>query len=73
MRLRAGILGATGAVGQTFVELLAAHPLFEIAALAASERSAGKPYAEAANWIGADEMQSRRSIQLHGGLKRTVA
>jgi aspartate-semialdehyde dehydrogenase len=56
MRLRAGILGATGAVGQTFVELLADHPLFEIAALAASERSAGKPYAEAANWIGSDEM-----------------
>ncbi|NNF57624.1 MAG: aspartate-semialdehyde dehydrogenase, partial [Rhodothermaceae bacterium] len=51
-----GILGATGAVGQTFVELLAEHPLFEIAALAASERSAGKSYAEAANWIGADEI-----------------
>jgi len=50
-RLRAGILGATGAVGQTFVRLLADHPLFEITALAASSRSAGKPYREAANWI----------------------
>ena len=50
-RLRAGILGATGAVGQTFVRLLADHPTFEIAALAASERSAGKPYREAATWI----------------------
>lgn len=56
MRLRAGILGATGAVGQTFVELLTDHPWFEIAVLAASERSAGKRYAEAANWIGANEM-----------------
>ena len=55
-RLRAGILGATGAVGQTFVRLLAGHPLFEITALAASERSAGKPYAEAANWISDTEL-----------------
>ena len=36
------ILGATGAVGQMFVRLLADHPWFEIAELAASERSAGK-------------------------------
>src|SRR6476620_4351690 len=45
------ILGATGAVGQTFIRLLANHPWFEIAELAASERSAGKPYAEAAKWL----------------------
>ena len=50
-RLRAGILGATGAVGQTFVRLLADHPLFEITALAASSRSAGKSYREATTWI----------------------
>ena len=49
---RVGILGATGAVGQKFVEILDGHPWFEISALAASERSAGKPYREAANWIG---------------------
>lgn len=48
--LRAGILGATGAVGQTFVRLLAQHPAFTITALAASERSAGKPYREAVAW-----------------------
>lgn len=54
--LRVGILGATGAVGQKFVELLDGHPSFEIAALAASERSAGKRYREAANWIGSTEM-----------------
>ena len=54
--LRVGILGATGAVGQKFVELLDGHPQFEIAALMASERSVGKRYREAANWIGATEM-----------------
>jgi aspartate-semialdehyde dehydrogenase len=45
------ILGATGAVGQTFIRQLAGHPWFEIAELAASDRSAGKPYAEAARWL----------------------
>ena len=48
--IKAGILGATGAVGQRFVEALANHPWFEITALAASERSAGKKYKEAAGW-----------------------
>lgn len=51
-RLRAGILGATGSVGQQFVALLAGHPWFEITALAASARSAGKPYSEAVRWLG---------------------
>jgi len=49
-RLRAAILGATGAVGQRFVELLSEHPWFEIARLVGSERSAGKRYAEACRW-----------------------
>jgi len=49
-RLRAGVLGATGAVGQRFVQLLADHPWFHLTALAASERSAGKCYAEAVSW-----------------------
>lgn len=51
-RLKVGILGATGAVGQKFVELLEDHPWFEITTLAASERSAGRLYKQAANWIG---------------------
>ncbi len=51
-KFKVGILGATGAVGQKFVELLEGHPWFEISALAASERSAGKAYRNAANWIG---------------------
>lgn len=45
------ILGATGAVGQTFIRQLVDHPWFEIAELAASDRSAGKPYAEACRWL----------------------
>lgn len=50
-RLPVAILGATGAVGQTFIRCLRNHPWFEIAELAASERSAGKPYAEATRWL----------------------
>lgn len=50
-RLRIGVLGATGAVGQRLVQLLHGHPWFELTALAASERSVGKPYAAAANWV----------------------
>jgi len=50
-KIPVGILGATGSVGQKFVELLAEHPWFEITALAASERSAGKSYREAAHWF----------------------
>lgn len=50
-RIPVGILGATGTVGQRFVQLLADHPWFEIAALTASSRSAGKAYGEATRWI----------------------
>lgn len=49
-KYRVGILGATGTVGQRFIQLLQGHPQFEITALAASDRSAGKPYAEACAW-----------------------
>tara|TARA_R110000868_G_scaffold294140_1_gene554737 strand:+ start:105712 stop:106764 length:1053 start_codon:yes stop_codon:yes gene_type:complete len=49
--MKVGILGATGAVGQKFIRLLQNHPWFEIAALGASERSAGKKYKDAANWV----------------------
>jgi len=49
-RVPVAVLGATGAVGQTFIRLLEGHPLFELAEVAASERSAGKSYAEAMSW-----------------------
>jgi len=50
MAVQVGILGATGAVGQRFIQLLEDHPTFEIAALTASESSAGQTYREAAKW-----------------------
>ena len=49
-KYRVGILGATGTVGQRFCQLLENHPQFEITALAASDRSAGKTYFEATPW-----------------------
>jgi len=49
-RRKVGILGATGMVGQRFIQLLSNHPWFEIAWLAASDRSAGKTYGEACKW-----------------------
>ena len=49
-KIPVAVLGATGSVGQKFISLLSNHPWFEIKALAASERSAGKPYAEVVDW-----------------------
>ena len=49
-KIPVGILGATGIVGQRFIQMLEHHPWFEVAWLAASDRSEGKPYAEAARW-----------------------
>ena len=49
-RIRVGILGATGTVGQRFLQLLEHHPQFVVTAVAASDRSQGKPYATAATW-----------------------
>lgn len=53
-RIPVAVLGATGAVGQTFVRLLQDHPWFRVAEVAASERSAGKSYAEATHWLEGD-------------------
>jgi aspartate-semialdehyde dehydrogenase len=49
-KYRVGILGATGTVGQRFAQLLEGHPQFEITAMAASDRSAGKIYSQACAW-----------------------
>jgi aspartate-semialdehyde dehydrogenase len=49
-RRKIGILGATGMVGQRFIQLLHQHPWFEITWLAASDRSAGKRYGDACRW-----------------------
>ena len=55
-KFRVGILGATGVVGQRFIQLLEHHPQFEVASLAASDRSQGKSYAEACTWRLPGEM-----------------
>jgi aspartate-semialdehyde dehydrogenase len=49
-KIPVGVLGATGAVGQRFVQLLEGHPWFEVVEVAASDRSAGKRYREACTW-----------------------
>ena len=49
-KISVAVLGATGAVGQRFIELLDGHPWFEVREVVASDRSAGRPYAEAVNW-----------------------
>ena len=54
-RIKVGVLGATGMVGQRFIQLLEGHPWFEVVEVAASERSAGRPYAEV--------MQGRWKVQ----------
>ncbi len=50
-KIRVGVLGATGAVGQRFVQMLQGHPWFELSVLCASQRNAGKRYGEACNWL----------------------
>jgi len=55
-KIAVAVLGATGAVGVRFVQLLSQHPLFHLAALTASDRSEGKRYAEAAHWVVEGEM-----------------
>ena len=50
-KIRVGVLGATGAVGQRFVQMLEGHPWFELSVLCASQRNTGKRYADACNWL----------------------
>ncbi len=58
-KIRVGVLGATGAVGQRFAQMVADHPYFDLQVLAASERSAGKTYKEATNWVLTTPMPER--------------
>ena len=66
-KIDVGVLGATGMVGQQFIARLANHPWFNVSWLAASERSEGKPYAEAAPWRLATPMpESVRHATVEG-------
>jgi aspartate-semialdehyde dehydrogenase len=62
-----GILGATGMVGQRFIQLLESHPWFEVAWLAASERSAGQRYADVCRWKLATPMPERVAVMTVSG------
>ncbi len=68
-KTKVGVLGATGAVGQRFIQLLEGHPYFDVTELAASERSAGKPYREAVEgrWkLSADIPEYAREMVVKG-------
>ena len=66
-RIPVAVLGATGNVGQRFVQLLECHPWFRVAELVASERSAGKTYAEATDWrLSANMPESARCLTVQG-------
>src|SRR5574338_690608 len=53
-KIPVAVLGATGSVGQKFISLLSNHPWFEVKMVAASDKSAGKKYKDAVNWILSD-------------------
>ena len=76
-RLSAAILGPTGMAGQQFMPFLADHPYFKVTVLAASERSAGKPYKEAAKWYQEDriptEFADMRVISIEDALQKAEA
>src|SRR5215211_3756787 len=66
-RIPVAVLGATGNVGQRFVQLLDGHPWFRVAELVASERSAGKRYDEAAEWrLSASMPSETAALQVQG-------
>ncbi len=65
MKFKVAILGATGMVGQKFVQLLANHPWFEITTLMASERRVGKRYGEEVDWIVSSDVPEKvRDIEM---------
>ena len=72
-KMKVGILGATGTVGQRLIQLLDGHPWFETAVVAASDNSAGKPYSQAARWLletPIPESVARMTVQpCHPGLQ----
>src|SRR5260370_14389145 len=64
---KAGVLGATGVVGQRLVQMLGDHPWFDLTEVAASERSSGKTYGEAVSWhLDAPIPESARNLVVKG-------
>src|SRR5262250_1294191 len=71
-KFRAGVLGATGIVGQRLVQLLATHPWFELSEVAASERSSGKKYSESVKWHLNEPIPSAAAYLVVKGLEPTL-
>lgn len=65
-RIPVAVLGATGSVGQRFVELLHGHPWFRLEEVCASERSAGRPYGEAVRWMQSTPLPGRVAAMVVG-------
>jgi aspartate-semialdehyde dehydrogenase len=66
-KIKAAVLGATGSVGQRFIQLLEDHPWFEVSELVASDRSSGQRYAEVCDWRVSDSIpESAREIKVKG-------
>lgn len=63
-RRSVAVLGATGAVGQTFIRLLAGHPWFHVTEVAASERSAGRRYGDVVRWLEGDLPDDVASLEI---------
>ena len=62
-KIPVAVLGATGSVGQRFVQLLAGHPWFQLAEVVASDRSAGRSYCDASEWrLSADMPEGARGL-----------
>jgi aspartate-semialdehyde dehydrogenase len=69
-KIAVAILGATGMVGQRFLQLLQGHPWFEVAALIGSERSAGQRYGDACRWVlPGDIPEPARAMRVLGGIE----
>ncbi|MBN2245982.1 MAG: aspartate-semialdehyde dehydrogenase [Candidatus Aminicenantes bacterium] len=72
-KLKAGVLGCTGLVGQQFIRMLDNHPFFEIGLLTASKKSAGKKYKESTNWsLGGDVPLSVEEIVIKDTMVESV-
>jgi len=77
VKIKVAVLGATGAVGQRFVQLLDQHPWFEVTALTGSDRTVGQIYGEACRWVLNDPMpdyaRSMRIVPTEPGLDAAIA
>ncbi|MGH2522788.1 MAG: aspartate-semialdehyde dehydrogenase, partial [Anaerolineales bacterium] len=76
-KIKVAILGATGAVGQRFVQLLEHHPWFEVTALTGSDRTVGQTYGEGCRWVLPEPMpeyaKGMRVIPTEPGVEATLA